>query len=586
MALKARYKYGGIAVSVVALLAGAKCAMDKGLIPKPASMAAKVPDKVTIPQGDVIAGAPAANYQLTAAPAPNLGYCPTVWTIPWMAAGALVYANGGEHTASDSLLKQYTGNCTNLARQDDYKNIQDAMLKFASGDHNAPAFGIIMGDGLPAFFAQLEPQMKKLKQDIVAVGLIGASYGEDACMGPDLHGNMQNMRGLTIAGYPADGDQDICFKLAGDNGIPVNVNNSTWDAKALNWTDANSFVDADNKYINNYCNDRDVVDGSKSLGQKKRVCVDGPATWTPGDYTVAKAKGGVVKWASTRQYTQQMPAVLIGNKQWMEQHREYVVGLLRAIDRGAFAIRTQDGVAKMATGFAEVFGKAGGDEADPNYWAKGFVGYDYVDKKGITVRIGGSRVMTLAETRDMLGMTPGSYNVYKGVVETFGKMQRDYYPDAVPKLYSFDDLFDTSYVKAALEGVNIAPSVNRQFTETKSIERQVSGKAYQIEFDTGKATIRSASVDELFDIANRSGMTSLRIQINGHTDNTGSPSTNIALSRARAQAVADWLIAQAPTTFPRGRFDVRGYGDTKPVADNATEAGRQKNRRVEVILGE
>lgn len=69
----------------------------------------------------------------------------------------------------------------------------------------------------------------------------------------------------------------------------------------------------------------------------------------------------------------------------------------------------------------------------------------------------------------------------------------------------------------------------------------------------------------------------IRIAINGHTDNVGTPTYNQTLSAHRAQAVYDYL-AQAGIAIDRLAF--RGYGQTKPIADNDTEAGRQKNRRI------
>jgi len=102
---------------------------------------------------------------------------------------------------------------------------------------------------------------------------------------------------------------------------------------------------------------------------------------------------------------------------------------------------------------------------------------------------------------------------------------------------------------------------------------------------TGKATISAKSRAVLEDIANQSSMTNLRIEISGHTDNTGSSDANLALSQARADAVKQYLNQLAPNTFPLARMQAHGFGDQKPVGDNDTEAGRQKNRRVEIVLG-
>lgn len=73
-----------------------------------------------------------------------------------------------------------------------------------------------------------------------------------------------------------------------------------------------------------------------------------------------------------------------------------------------------------------------------------------------------------------------------------------------------------------------------------------------------------------------------QIMVEGHTDNIGSKSVNQQLSEKRALAVRDWLIISS--NLPATRFAVKGYGDTRPIAENLTEEGRAKNRRVEIIL--
>lgn len=78
----------------------------------------------------------------------------------------------------------------------------------------------------------------------------------------------------------------------------------------------------------------------------------------------------------------------------------------------------------------------------------------------------------------------------------------------------------------------------------------------------------------------------LRIEIQGHTDAVGSAAFNQDLSERRARAVLDELLARFPELDPE-RFRVRGYGEERPVASNTTPEGRERNRRIElVVVGE
>jgi peptidoglycan-binding protein ArfA len=71
------------------------------------------------------------------------------------------------------------------------------------------------------------------------------------------------------------------------------------------------------------------------------------------------------------------------------------------------------------------------------------------------------------------------------------------------------------------------------------------------------------------------------IDIEGHTDSTGSEETNLKLSRERAAAVGDFLVTQG---IAQTRMTTKGLGPADPVASNDTAEGRAKNRRVEIVL--
>ncbi len=98
-------------------------------------------------------------------------------------------------------------------------------------------------------------------------------------------------------------------------------------------------------------------------------------------------------------------------------------------------------------------------------------------------------------------------------------------------------------------------------------------------FDTGKSTLRPESNTELDRLVKlMKDVPSLKIEISGHTDNTGSASLNAKLSQDRAQAVVNYLKGKGVAA---GRMTAMGYGSSKPIASNGTADGRQQNRRTE-----
>jgi OmpA-OmpF porin, OOP family len=105
--------------------------------------------------------------------------------------------------------------------------------------------------------------------------------------------------------------------------------------------------------------------------------------------------------------------------------------------------------------------------------------------------------------------------------------------------------------------------------------------ALYVNFDTGKATIRPDSARTLDDAAAALKVAAaLRVEVAGHTDNVGSPEANLRLSQERAQAVMAALVGRG---IKADRLTAKGYGQTTPVADNRSEEGRAKNRRVELV---
>lgn len=101
----------------------------------------------------------------------------------------------------------------------------------------------------------------------------------------------------------------------------------------------------------------------------------------------------------------------------------------------------------------------------------------------------------------------------------------------------------------------------------------------KIYFQTGKAIILPKSYDILNSVAQAmKDYGGIRVEIQGHTDSDGSASYNLKLSDKRAKAVKDYLAQQGVSD---SRLESKGYGETSPIAENTTEDGKEKNRRVE-----
>ena len=103
---------------------------------------------------------------------------------------------------------------------------------------------------------------------------------------------------------------------------------------------------------------------------------------------------------------------------------------------------------------------------------------------------------------------------------------------------------------------------------------------YGVLFDFNKATLKPDSdsvLQRVFDLMQKEN--DLKLEVQGHTDNVGSDEYNQTLSEARARSVMDWLVARG---IAPDRLTSKGYGESIPIASNDDDAGRARNRRVEI----
>lgn len=372
----------------------------------------------------------------------------------WNAQMGLVFAAGGKQATEGSLMCR-SGVNLELHREEDAGDMQDALVAFATAlergdpdpDEGAP-FVAISGDGAPAFLKGVNGRLRRLGPEYQAkvVGSAGYSRGEDKLMGlPGWKEDPASSRGGLVAGVLRGGGWNLVQKWLGDNAVCNNPDERTWDRNCLNWVRVLSPLDAAGLYLAGYCEIRPVVDRGRPLGERRKVCVDGVVTRTPGDVTVAQKKGGLVSIVSSGEDGSQIPNVIIGIDKWMRGHRGTVEGMLSAIFEGSAQVRVNGEVFHRASEIsAEVYQEEG---ADTNYWLRYFNGVTERDRKGLNVELGGSSVNTLVDNLRLFGLTPGSPNLFGATYTALGNVVVEQYPDLVPDYPPVSEILDTSYIE-------------------------------------------------------------------------------------------------------------------------------------------
>lgn len=131
-----------------------------------------------------------------------------------------------------------------------------------------------------------------------------------------------------------------------------------------------------------------------------------------------------------------------------------------------------------------------------------------------------------------------------------------------------------------LESEELSPATRDLYLEP--IEIGVTVRLKNIYFDFDKTTLKKESFTELNKVADfLKQNATVEIEIAGHTDSKGSDDYNANLSQGRSQSVVDYLVSQGIESF---RLTAHGYGESKPIDTNDTDAGRANNRRVEFTV--
>ncbi len=573
------------------------------IAPEAAKKATVVPKKIDLPAANTgIASLSNASFQ-AAGDEPGCTNKPEVRLLgyAWNAQMGMLLATGGAQATQGSLMCK-NGVNFKWSRQDDNGKLQEALVSFATqlsqGEKNPTKgahFVTIMGDGGAAFIKGLNDALRRIGPEYSAkiVTAIGYSRGEDKFMGPAAwRDNPEASRGGVVTGVLRDGDWNIAQKWLGDNGLKTNPDEKTYDPDALNWIAANDYIDAAEKYVAGYTETRPVVKNGVRTGETKTLKVDGVVTWTPGDVTIAKKKGGLVSIISTREYSSQMPCVVIGIDKWCKANRGTVESMIRAISEGGQQIQTSPAALQRGSQIAANLFKEPG--ADAAYWEKYFKGTREKDATGEMVDLGGSSVNNLADSLLSFGLVPGSANLVATTYTVFGNLVSQQYPEYVPRFDPASQIVDGSYLQNIENRLSAPQRVQQKvlvakaqpvYKPRKTAGKIVGRRSWNIQFVAGKAAFTPKS-KELLDQLSRDLLIAggTTVEVHGHTDNLGNPATSMPLSEARAFAVKNWLQSRSPVNFPNGRVRVFAHGETQPLVPNISDINRAKNRRVEVVL--
>ena len=115
----------------------------------------------------------------------------------------------------------------------------------------------------------------------------------------------------------------------------------------------------------------------------------------------------------------------------------------------------------------------------------------------------------------------------------------------------------------------------------KPIQKNTEVALRNLFFETKKYELDTISTTELLKLVNLIKVNSLKVEISGHTDNIGTPIDNQILSQKRAQSVCNYLILKG---IKKEMLVFKGYGEAKPIGDNASDEGRKMNRRIEIKI--
>ncbi len=296
--------------------------------------------------------------------------------------------------------------------------------------------------------------------------------------------------------------------------------------------------------------------------------VDAAVVWSPDDEQSIRAVAGAKILQSTRIASNIIADVFFAKREFAENNRQALQQIYQGWMIGAAEINSNPQAKDKA---ADILSEGLG-----------------IPRSDAMAAINNVRLVTHGDNQNFFGLNPA----YKGVTgeALYARMTNEY------KALGFaNDAGNWRRVAfpGAVQGTSIGGAIHEaegtkdftKVTDAEGAEKEaIATKAVSISFRTGEFRLDENAkyiIDrEFVDIAKAFG--NARIRIEGNTDNVGSKSSNIALSKKRAQSVADYLVSEH--AMSANRFIVIGNGPSNPIATNSTADGKAKNRRTDFEL--
>ena len=440
----------------------------------------------------------------------------------WGGYAGGIMANGGLAPNKDSVFSKDFGVQVEMLQIDDFTKSRDAFR--AGGDRGGVD---IMWSTVDAYaleyggLTRLDPK---------AILQYDWSRGGDAIAVDASIKSVRDLKGKSLACAEATPSHYFALYVLTQGGLTN---------RDVNWKFTDSAVDAANVF---------------KAGQ-----VDAAVSWSPDVYVAARERTGGHILASTKEATNLIADIFVARGDFLEQHpedvRRFVGGWLRGVE---MVRKSPDRAAVLLQ--------------------KSLSGVNTLDDaKGMLDDV---KLPDYSENRAFFN-PQGSLVNYQSIYQTAQNIWRKI--GKISQVHPGYQTVDTRFLEGAAEYFPQAVAAKPEFEFTapsKPRAEAILTKTVSIYFPSGSSNLdenAKAVLDtQVVDLAATFGGAYMRIA--GNTDNVGNADANQRLSRARADAVARYLVSKG---FDRNKFEVVGNGPGKPVASNDTDEGRAKNRRTD-----